>query len=73
MNLLTGSVKKLYFKYLSAAFGSALIAAVYSIVDCAVVGQYEGPRGVAALATVALSGISYTVWGCSLASAALCS
>ena len=51
--LLTGDVKKLYFHYLSAAFGSALIVAVYSIVDCAVVGQYEGSLGVAALATVA--------------------
>lgn len=53
MDLLTGDVKKLYFHYLSAAFGSALIVAVYSIVDCAVVGQYEGSLGVAALATVA--------------------
>lgn len=53
MNLLTGNVKKLYFHYLAAAFGSALIVAVYSIVDCAVVGQYEGAAGVAALATVA--------------------
>lgn len=50
MNLLTGNVKKLYFHYLAAAFGSALIVAVYSIVDCAVAGQYEGASGVAAAA-----------------------
>lgn len=49
MSLLTGNVTKLYFHYLTAAFGSALIVAVYSIVDCAVVGQYEGASGVAVL------------------------
>lgn len=51
--LLNGDVRKLFFRYLTAAFGSALIIAVYSIVDCAAVGRYEGPDGVAALATVA--------------------
>lgn len=53
MDLLTGNVKKLFFRYLTAAFGSALIVAIYSIVDSAMVGQYCGPAGVAALATVA--------------------
>lgn len=53
MDLLNGNVKKVYFKYLTASFGSALIVAIYSIVDCAMVGQYEGANGVAALATVA--------------------
>lgn len=51
--LLNGDVKKIFFRYLTAAFGSALIIAIYSIVDCAAVGRYEGPDGVAALATVA--------------------
>ncbi len=41
------------FKYLSAAFGSAMITSVYSIVDTAMVGQYHGPEGTAALAVVA--------------------
>lgn len=53
MDLLQGRVGQIYFKYLSAAFGSALIGAIYSIVDMAVVGQYQGPEGTAALAVVA--------------------
>ncbi len=53
MDLLNGDIKPVYFKYLSAAFGSALITSVYSIVDMAMVGQYQGPDGTAALAVVA--------------------
>lgn len=53
MNLLNGKIKPIYFKYLSAAFGSALITSVYSIVDMAIVGQYQGPEGTATLAVVA--------------------
>lgn len=53
MDFLTGGIKNLYFKYLAAAFGSALITAIYSIVDIAMVGQYHGPEGSAALAVVA--------------------
>lgn len=53
MNLLHGEIRPLYFKYLAAAFGSALITSVYSIVDMAMVGQYHGPDGTAALAVVA--------------------
>ena len=50
---LMGKLKTLYFKYLAAAFGSALISSIYSIVDMAMVGQYHGPAGSAALAIVA--------------------
>ncbi len=53
MNLLTGNIRRLYFKYLAAAFGSTLITSVYSLVDMAMVGQYHGPDGTAALAVVA--------------------
>ena len=53
MDLLNGSIKPMYLKYLSAAFGSAMITSVYSIVDTAMVGQYHGPEGTAALAVVA--------------------
>ena len=53
MDLLNGKVKLLYLKFLSAAFGSAIISSVYSIVDTAMVGQYQGPSGTAALAVVA--------------------
>lgn len=53
MDFLNGSIRSLYFKYLSAAFGSALITCVYSVVDMAMVGQYHGPEGTAALAVIA--------------------
>ena len=68
MDFLTGSVKGIYFRYLAAAFGSALITSIYSIVDMAMVGQYQGPDGSAALAVV------LPIWNIiySLASAARC-
>ena len=53
MDLLTGRIRSVYFKYLWTALGSAMISAVYSIVDMAMVGQYQGPEGTAALAVVA--------------------
>ena len=53
MDLLTGNIRTLYFKFLSAAFGSALISCIYGMVDMAMVGQYQGPDGAAALAVVA--------------------
>ena len=51
-NLLQSDIKSTYFKYLGAAFGSAMITAIYSMVDAAVVGQYQGPQGSAALSIV---------------------
>ena len=53
MDFLNGKIKTLYFKYLAAAFGSALVTSIYSIVDMATVGKYHGPAGTAALAVVA--------------------
>lgn len=53
MDLLKGNIKSTYFKYLTAAFGSAIISSVYGLVDMAIVGQYQGPSGTAALAVVA--------------------
>lgn len=53
MDFLNGNIKTLYFKYLAASFGSTLISSIYSIVDMAMVGQYHGPEGSAALAVVA--------------------
>ena len=53
MDFLNGNIKSIYFEYLSAAFGSALIGCIYTMVDTAVVGQYHGPVGTAALAVVA--------------------
>ena len=52
MDILKADVKKIFFKYLYASFGSALIAAIYSIVDVAMVGQYEGDNGAAVFAPI---------------------
>ena len=58
MDFLNGKIKTLYFKYLAAAFGSALITSNYSIVDMAMV------RKVRQLwRSSRLSGISFTAWG----------
>ncbi|MDO4617360.1 MAG: MATE family efflux transporter [Lachnospiraceae bacterium] len=53
MDFLTGNIRQIFFKYLAAAFGSALISSIYGAVDMAMVGQYQGPNGTAALAVVA--------------------
>jgi len=53
MDLQKGNVRSIFFRYLGAAFGSAMISSIYGIVDMAVVGQYQGPEGTAALAVVA--------------------
>ncbi len=52
MDLLKDNVKKLYFKYLAAAFGSSLISTIYGFVDMIVIGRYEGPAGSAAMAVI---------------------
>lgn len=53
MDFIHGKIRPIYFKYLAAAFGSALVTSIYSIVDMAMVGKYQGPDGTAALAVVA--------------------
>ncbi|MDH6366809.1 MULTISPECIES: MATE family efflux transporter [unclassified Breznakia] len=53
MSLLQGNIKHTYTKYLAAAFGGAMITSIYSLVDMAMVGNYQGPEGTAALAVVA--------------------
>lgn len=50
MDILSGKIKSLYFNYLIAASGSALVASVFGLVDAMMVGQYHGPQGNAALA-----------------------
>lgn len=52
MDLLKDKIKPLYMKYLMAAFGSALISSIYGVVDMAMVGQYQGPDGAAAMAVI---------------------
>lgn len=51
-DLTQGSIKRHYFTYLGAAFGSAMISSIYGLVDAAVVGQYQGPQGTATLSIV---------------------
>ncbi len=53
MDLINGKIKNLYFKFFIASLGSALITSIYSLVDMAVVGNYVGPNGTAALAIIA--------------------
>ena len=43
MNLLTDDLFKVYRKFLAAAFGSARITSIYSVVDAAMVGKCHGP------------------------------
>ena len=50
MELLTSKIKPMYFKYLVAASGSAMVASVFGMVDAMMVGKYHGPSGSAALA-----------------------
>ncbi|MBR5316877.1 MAG: polysaccharide biosynthesis C-terminal domain-containing protein [Lachnospiraceae bacterium] len=52
MEMIEKPIKQLYFKYLLAAFGSALVGAIYILVDMAIIGQYAGPTGTAAIALV---------------------
>ena len=53
MDFLHGNIKRIYSGYLAAAFGSTRISSVYSIVDMAMVGQYQEPDGTAAPAVAA--------------------
>ena len=70
MDLLRGNIKTLYFKYLSAAFGSALISIIYGIVDMAMVGQYRAPTARRRWPWSRRCGTSSTAWAFSWASAA---
>lgn len=72
MNFLTDKIRPIYFKYLAAAFGSALITSIYGVVDAAMVGQYQGPTGTAAWPWWPRSGTLFIVWAFSPASAAAC-
>lgn len=52
MDLLKSKIKPMYFKYLYAASGSALMACIFGMVDAMMVGKYHGPAGNAALAVI---------------------
>ena len=44
MNLVASDIKKTYFKYFAAAFGSTLIGSIYAVVDMAMVGDRKSTR-----------------------------
>ena len=50
--MLNCNIRKAYTHYFAAAFGSSCISCIYGIVDMAVVGQYHGPDGTAAMSVV---------------------
>ena len=50
MDLLKSKIKPMYFKYLVAAAGSAMVASIFGMIDAMMVGKYHGPAGNAALA-----------------------
>jgi Na+-driven multidrug efflux pump len=53
MELLKSNIKSIYFKYLFASMGSAIVMSIYNFVDTIAVGQSEGPNGTAAMAVIA--------------------
>ncbi len=50
MDILNGKIKPMYFRYLVAASGSAMVASIFGIIDAMMIGKYHGPSGNAALA-----------------------
>lgn len=50
MDILHSKIKPMYFKYLVAASGSAMVASIFGMIDAMMVGKYHGPSGTAALA-----------------------
>lgn len=60
MDLHRDNVRAVYRKYFLAAFGSALISCIYGVVDMAMVGQYQGPDGAAALVSCAAFSVFWT-------------
>ena len=53
MDLLKDNLKKIYLRFLFSSLGSALVSSIYGLVDMAMVGQYQGPSGAAAMAVIA--------------------
>ena len=49
MDVLKDRIRPLYFRFLTAATGSALVYSVFGIVDAMMIGKYHGPVGNAAL------------------------
>lgn len=52
MDFITGDIKQLYRKFLTASMASAMVMSIYSFVDTIAIGQSEGPAGAAAMAVI---------------------
>jgi Na+-driven multidrug efflux pump len=52
MNLSSDNIHHLYLRFLANAFGAALVASIFGVVDMAMMGHYQGPDGPAALAII---------------------
>lgn len=59
MDFITGDIKQLYRKFLTASMASAMVMSIYSFVDTIAVGQSEGPAGAAAMAVINLQSIMH--------------
>ena len=52
MDFLKGNVRRIFFRYFIIVYASSLISSVYGSVDTAMVGQYHGPAGSAAISVI---------------------
>ena len=52
MDFLKGNVRNLFFRYLVIVYASTLISSIYGSIDTAMVGQYHGPAGTAAISVI---------------------
>lgn len=63
MDLLNGDIKKIFFKYLAAAFGSTFTVSIYGMVDSMCIGRYHGPAGSASLSVAIVIWCTYCSLG----------
>lgn len=52
MDFLQGKVRPMFFRYFVIVYASSLISSIYGSVDTAMVGQYHGPIGSAAISVI---------------------
>ena len=62
MDLLKSKIRPMYFKYLVAASGSAMVASIFGMIDAMMVGKYHGPSGNAMLITEILVAVFSAIY-----------